>query len=174
MWRFIADLSAVMLTEWAEKKIKTVPHSVKSISIINTMETRTMLGTISEHLYPKLKNEPRTKFTGSYQRARIWSVFNRSYFSLLLSLWVLFKNRNTLRTIEAQIAQKLKNNEARPKFTGSYKKKRVHELFVIPLECLAYIDTVTSTPRWLKVSKDTFIANTWPETSKNYILVHYW
>ena len=27
------------------------------------------------------------------------------------------------RTIEAQIVQKLKNNEARSKFTGSYKKK---------------------------------------------------
>ena len=37
-----------------------------------------------------------------------------------------FKNKNSLRTIEAQLAQKLKNNEARPKFTGSYiKKKRV-------------------------------------------------
>ena len=34
-----------------------------------------------------------------------------------------FKNKNILRTIEAQIVQKLKNNEARPKFTGSYKKK---------------------------------------------------
>ena len=32
-----------------------------------------------------------------------------------------FKNRNSLRTIEAQIVQKLKNNEARPKFTGSYR-----------------------------------------------------
>ena len=30
-----------------------------------------------------------------------------------------FKNKNSLRTIEAQIAQKLKNNEARSKFTGS-------------------------------------------------------
>ena len=30
----------------------------------------------------------------------------------------------TLRTIEAQIVPKLKNNEARPNFTGSYKKKR--------------------------------------------------
>ena len=29
MWRFIADLSAVINTEWAEKKIKTVPQSVK-------------------------------------------------------------------------------------------------------------------------------------------------
>ena len=31
-----------------------------------------------------------------------------------------FKNKNSLRTIEVQIVQKLKNNEARPKFTGSY------------------------------------------------------
>ena len=36
-----------------------------------------------------------------------------------------FTNKNSLRTIEAQIVQKLKNNEALPKFTGSYKKKRV-------------------------------------------------
>ena len=28
------------------------------------------------------------------------------------------------RTIEAQIVQKLKNNEVRPKFTGSCKKKK--------------------------------------------------
>ena len=35
------------------------------------------------------------------------------------------KHKNSLRTIEAQIVQKLKNNEARPKFTGSYEKKRV-------------------------------------------------
>ena len=34
-----------------------------------------------------------------------------------------FKNKNSLRTIEAQIVQTLKNNEARPKFTGSSKKK---------------------------------------------------
>ena len=34
-----------------------------------------------------------------------------------------FKNKNSLRTIESQSVQKLKNNEARPKFTGSYKKK---------------------------------------------------
>ena len=36
-----------------------------------------------------------------------------------------FKNKNSLRTIEDQIVQKLKSNEARPKFTGSYKKKSV-------------------------------------------------
>ena len=29
---------------------------------------------------------------------------------------------NSLRTIEVQLVQKLKNNEARPKFTGSYNK----------------------------------------------------
>ena len=35
-------------------------------------------------------------------------------------------NENNLRTIEAaQIVQKLKNNEARPKFTGCYKKQHV-------------------------------------------------
>ena len=35
-----------------------------------------------------------------------------------------FKNKNSLRTIEVQIAQKPKNSEARSKFTGSYKKKK--------------------------------------------------
>ena len=34
-------------------------------------------------------------------------------------------SKNNLRTIEAQIVQKLQNDEAWPKFTGSYKKKRV-------------------------------------------------
>ena len=38
-----------------------------------------------------------------------------------------FEHKNSLRTIEAQIVQKLKNNEAQPKFTGSYKKKRVYK-----------------------------------------------
>ena len=36
-----------------------------------------------------------------------------------------FKHKNSLRTIEAEISKKVKKNEARPKFTGSYKKKRV-------------------------------------------------
>ena len=40
MWRFITDLSAVMNTEWAEKKINTVPHS--AISIIDMIDTRTI------------------------------------------------------------------------------------------------------------------------------------
>ena len=39
-----------------------------------------------------------------------------------------FEHKNSLRTVEAQIVQKLKN-EARPKFIGSYKKnKRVIHL----------------------------------------------
>ena len=43
-----------------------------------------------------------------------------------------FKNKNSLTTIEAQIAQKLKNNEARPKFTGPYKKKPCFPSKVFP------------------------------------------
>ena len=35
-----------------------------------------------------------------------------------------FEHKNSLRTTEAQIVQKLKNNEAWPKFIGSYKKKK--------------------------------------------------
>ena len=34
-----------------------------------------------------------------------------------------FQNKNSLRTIEAEISYKTENNEARPKCTGSYKKK---------------------------------------------------
>ena len=34
----------------------------------------------------------------------------------------MVETRTILRTVEAQIVQKLKNNEARPKFTASYKK----------------------------------------------------
>ena len=41
------------------------------------------------------------------------------------------KNKNSLRTNEAQSAQKPKNNEARPKFTGSYiKKKKQYSLSI--------------------------------------------
>ena len=35
-------------------------------------------------------------------------------------------NKNSSRTIEAKFVQKLKNNEARPKFTGSYEIKSVY------------------------------------------------
>ena len=50
MWRFIADLPAVKNTEWAEKKIKTVPHNVKGMSKTDVMETKTIFRTISEQL----------------------------------------------------------------------------------------------------------------------------
>ena len=36
-----------------------------------------------------------------------------------------FINKNSLRTIEAEISLKIKNNEARPKFAGSYKEQLV-------------------------------------------------
>ena len=51
----------------------------------------------------------------------------------------MVKIKNKLRTIEAQIVQKRKNNEARPKFTGSYKKKAcsVRNLFHIWLGLIA-------------------------------------
>ena len=56
----------------------------------------------------------------------VYMEYFRSYF-LLLTVVVLmstFKNKsNSLRTTKAKISQKVKNNEARPKFTGSYKKK---------------------------------------------------
>ena len=57
MWRFITDLSAVINAEWAEKKIQTVPHSAKSISIIDMMETRT----ISEQLSKTKEQRPSAK-----------------------------------------------------------------------------------------------------------------
>ena len=39
-----------------------------------------------------------------------------------------FKNKNSLRTIEAQIVQKLKNNEARPKFILSLNLRKLMNL----------------------------------------------
>ena len=43
-----------------------------------------------------------------------------------------FEHKNSLRTIEAQIVQKRKNNEARQKLTGSYKKKTCNGIMVNP------------------------------------------
>ena len=57
-------------------------------------------------------------------------MFLKTKLKLLWQCWSVYSwhdgNKNNLRTIEAQIVQKLKN-EARPKFTGSYKKMRVLE-----------------------------------------------
>ena len=40
----------------------------------------------------------------------------------MVKLLFLKKFKNKLKTIEAQIVQKFKNNEPRPKLSGSYKK----------------------------------------------------
>ena len=56
------------------------------------------------------------------------------FYELFLTVVVLmsaFKNKNSLRTFEAEISYKVKNNEARPKFTGSYKKKCVVKIVSI-------------------------------------------
>ena len=66
MRRFIADLrsSAIINTEWAEKKLKTVPHSAKSIRQYSWHDGNK--NNFKDN-YSKLKNnEPRPKFTGSY------------------------------------------------------------------------------------------------------------
>ena len=68
----------------------------------------------------------------------IWSI-----------LGVIFKNKNSLRTIEAQIVQKLKNNdnnEARPKFTGSYKKS-VYSINKKPVYILGHFNIDLLNPR---------------------------
>ena len=56
-------------------------------------------------------------------KKRVFGVFhiNEFIFLTVVVLMNTFKNKNSLSTIEAQIVQKLKNDEARPKFTGSYK-----------------------------------------------------
>ena len=54
---------------------------------MSTFKNKNSLRTVEAQIAQKLKNnEPRPKFTGFYKRARIWSIFNRSYFSLLFSL----------------------------------------------------------------------------------------
>ena len=53
--------------------------------------------------------------------------FHRSVYTAIINLCRRNKNidgnKNKLRTIEAQIVQKRKNNEPQPKFIGSYKKE---------------------------------------------------
>ena len=97
-----------------------MPHSAKSISIIDMMETRAILRTISEQLSKLKNNEPRPKFTSFIKKKCVFGVFGELFLTVVVYMST-FKTKNSLRTIEAQIVQKLKNNEARPKFTGSYK-----------------------------------------------------
>ena len=46
-----------------------------------------------------------------------------------------FQNKNSLRTVEAQFVQKLKNNEAQPKCTGSYIKNACTDCTLL-VKCL--------------------------------------
>ena len=51
-------------------------------------------------------------------------------YELLLAVVVLmstFQNKNSLRTIEAEISNKIENNEARPSLLVLIRKKRVEE-----------------------------------------------
>ena len=79
-----------------------MPHSAKSISIINMIETRTISEQLSK---PYKNNEPRPKFTGSYKKKRIFRVLE--LFLTVVVLMSTFRKKNSLRTIEAQIVQKL-------------------------------------------------------------------
>ena len=74
-----------------------------------------------------------------------------------------FKNKNNLRTIEAQIVQKLKNNEAWPRFTGSYKKKRV---FAHLFPCLILEEWLTAWSNELLTASLIFTV-LWIYLSKN-------
>ena len=71
MWRFIIDVSAGINTGRVEKKVNTVPHGAKSISIIDMIETRT----ISEQLSKTLEQLASAKiYWFLLKKARIWSV----------------------------------------------------------------------------------------------------
>ena len=68
-------------------KMKTVPHSAKIISIIDMMETRTIVRTISEQLFKAFK---RTTSLGQnllvIVKKSLHLEYFRSYFLLLLFL----------------------------------------------------------------------------------------
>ena len=53
------------------------------------------------------------------QKLGISGIFQELFLTVVI-ITSTFKNKNSLRTIEAGISKKLKENEARPKFTGSY------------------------------------------------------
>ena len=78
MWLLITDLSAASYKQWvqgAEKKIKTVPHSAKSISITDMIETRTILRTISEQLSKTWEQRASAKIYWFYKKnACVWSI----------------------------------------------------------------------------------------------------
>ena len=81
MWHFIAGLSAVRDTDWAEKKIKAVPHvfwdSAEVYQYVYTSicgdnwhdGNKNNLRTIEAPIVQKLKsNKPQPNVTGSYKK----------------------------------------------------------------------------------------------------------
>ena len=73
-----------------------MPHSAKSISIIDVMETRTILRKKQfQNNYPKLKNnDPRPKFTGFIKKSVYLEYFRNSLFLTVVVLMSTFKNKN--------------------------------------------------------------------------------
>ena len=68
-----------------------------------------------------------------------------------------FKNKNSLRTIEAQIVQKLKRT--RPKFTGSYKKKQrvvtvTRQFGTVEYTSSFIADKKSASMGWISTSQD--------------------
>ena len=53
-------------------------------------------------------------------KMNIWNILGVIF--TVIVLMRTFKTKNSLRTIEAEISKKVKKNEARPNFNGSYKK----------------------------------------------------
>ena len=100
-----------------------MPHSAKSITIIGMIETRR----ISTNFRTILQNLRTTSLGQNLLvliKKRVFGVFWELFLTVVVFMST-FKNKNSIRTTEDQIVQKLKNSEARPKFTGSYKKTRV-------------------------------------------------
>ena len=64
---------------------------------------------------------------------------------------IFLKNKNKLKTIEAQIVQKLENNEPPPNFIGSYTKKRVFNSTV------EWADTVEYATRPFPYTHEPFV-----------------
>ena len=98
-------------------------HSAKSRRIIDMIRNKNNL----KNNFRTIIQNIRTTSLGQNLLVLIQkSVYLECFQELFLTVVVListFEHKSSLRTIEAQIVQRLKNNEARPKFPGCYKKK---------------------------------------------------
>ena len=75
MWWFITDLSAVINTEWAEKKIKTVPHSAKSISIIDMIGNKNNFKNNFRTIIQNLRTTSLGQNLLVLQKKRVFGIF---------------------------------------------------------------------------------------------------